>query len=76
MEDTTKVLLLIRSYQTNGYLKANIDPLNLDISMKNDELIRIYQNRTTLDFKTYGFTDADLDREFLIHTDQIKVKKY
>ena len=73
MEDTLKVLLLIRSFQTNGYLKANLDPLKLDISQKNDQLIRIYQNLTTLDYKTYGFTEEDLDREFMIYTDKITV---
>jgi 2-oxoglutarate dehydrogenase complex dehydrogenase (E1) component-like enzyme len=69
MEDTMKVLLLIRSYQTNGYLAANLDPLN----MENDEHVSIFQNRVTLDFKNYGFTEEDLDREFMIYTDQIQV---
>jgi 2-oxoglutarate dehydrogenase E1 component len=73
MEDTLKVLLLIQSFQTNGYLKANLDPLNMDIRQKNVQLIPIYQILTTLDYKTYGFTEEDLDREFMIHTDKITV---
>ena len=68
-----KVLLLIRSYQTNGYLNASLDPLNMDSSQKNEQFLRIFQNRTTLDYKNYGFVEEDLDREFVIHTDKIAV---
>lgn len=74
MEDTMKVLLLIRAYQNNGFLNANIDPLKMDMSQKNESFKKIYQNRVTLDYKNYGFTDEDLNREFIIFTDKITVK--
>lgn len=57
----------------NGYLAANIDPLNMDISLKNDQLVRVFQNRVLLDYKNYGFKEEDLDREFSIFTEQIQV---
>ena len=73
MEDTMKVLLLIRSYQSNGYLNADLDPLKLDIKTHHEQFKKIYQNRVTLDYQNYGFTEKDLDREFTIYTDKLTV---
>ncbi len=54
--DSIRALMLIRSYRVRGHLHARLDPLGL---------ARIDQH-PELDYRTYGFTDADLDREIFI----------
>ena len=48
--------MLIRAYRARGHLHANLDPLGLE-APKNEE---------ELDPRTYGFTDADLDRPIFL----------
>ncbi len=63
-DDATKVLIrehlrlimLIRAYRVRGHLIARLDPLGLSHKAHHPEL----------DFHSYGFTDADLDREFYL----------
>ncbi|KAJ3123161.1 Squalene epoxidase, partial [Nowakowskiella sp. JEL0407] len=53
-----KVQLMVRAYQVRGHHLARIDPLeiiNADI-----------QNAPELDYKHYGFGEADLDRKFFL----------
>jgi 2-oxoglutarate dehydrogenase E1 component len=54
--DSIRALMLIRAYRIRGHLVADLDPLN----MRNEEL------HHELDPKTYGFTDADMDRPIFI----------
>jgi 2-oxoglutarate dehydrogenase E1 component len=54
--DHLRVVMLIRAYRVRGHLLANLDPLGLAGSKHHPEL----------DPKTYGFSDADLDREFFL----------
>ena len=54
--DSIRALRLIRAYRINGHLIANLDPLN--IAKKNYH----YE----LDYKSYGLTDDDLDKEIFI----------
>ncbi|XP_021771281.1 2-oxoglutarate dehydrogenase, mitochondrial-like [Chenopodium quinoa] len=56
IQESMKLLLLVRAYQVNGHLKAKLDPLNLDH--------RVVPEVLSPEF--YGFTEADLDREFFI----------
>ncbi|KAK9741391.1 hypothetical protein RND81_03G102100 [Saponaria officinalis] len=56
VQESMKLLLLVRAYQVNGHLKAKLDPLNLDQRWVPEVL--------TTNF--YGFSDSDLDREFYI----------
>lgn len=56
IQESMKLLLLVRAYQVNGHLKAKLDPLNLDQR----------QVPEVLNPEFYGFTEADLDREFFI----------
>ncbi|XP_021295901.1 2-oxoglutarate dehydrogenase, mitochondrial-like [Herrania umbratica] len=56
IHESMRLLLLVRSYQVNGHLKANLDPLCLEEREIPDEL----------DPAFYGFTETDLDREFFI----------
>jgi len=52
-EDSIHALQLIRAYRARGHQIANLDPLG--ISKK--------ENHPELDYRTFTFTEADLDRE-------------
>jgi 2-oxoglutarate dehydrogenase E1 component len=54
--DSIRVLILIRSYRVRGHLLADLDPLGLEHREDHPEL----------DYRTYGFSDADLDRPIYI----------
>ncbi len=54
--DTIRALMLIRSYRVRGHLKANLDPLGLEIPKEHPEL----------DPRTYGFDENDWDRQIFI----------
>uniref|UniRef100_A0AC34G7T8 2-oxoglutarate dehydrogenase E1 component N-terminal domain-containing protein n=1 Tax=Panagrolaimus sp. ES5 TaxID=591445 RepID=A0AC34G7T8_9BILA len=60
LEDHLKVQLLIRSYQNRGHNIADLDPLGINSADLDDTIPRELE----LDF--YGFTEKDLDREFLL----------
>ncbi|MEE8352654.1 MAG: 2-oxoglutarate dehydrogenase E1 component, partial [Rhodospirillales bacterium] len=55
--DSLRALMLIRSYRVRGHLLAKIDPLQLDVREDHPEL----------NPATYGFQDADMDREIFIN---------
>jgi 2-oxoglutarate dehydrogenase E1 component len=56
--DSVRALMLIRAYRMRGHFHAKLDPLGLEPARDHEEL----------DPRTYGFTDADLDRRiFLDH---------
>ncbi len=54
--DTIRALMLIRSYRVRGHLKANLDPLGLEIPKEHPEL----------DPRTYGFDENDWNRQIFI----------
>ena len=54
--DSIRALRLIRAFRVNGHLIANLDPLGIAIKDYHPEL----------DYKNYGFTDNDLNREIFI----------
>jgi 2-oxoglutarate dehydrogenase E1 component len=54
--DSVRALMLIRAYRVRGHLHANLDPLGLEPPKDSEEL----------DPRSYGFTDADLDRKIFI----------
>ena len=54
--DSLHALMLIRSYRVRGHLAATLDPLGLHEKSDNTEL----------DYRSYGFTEADLDRKIFI----------
>ena len=54
--DSVRALMLIRSYRVRGHLSCHLDPLELQTPTLHAEL----------DPKTYGFTEADLDRRIFI----------
>lgn len=55
--DSVRALMLIRSYRVRGHLIASFDPLGLEGKKYHPEL----------DPKTWGFTDADMDRPIFIN---------
>jgi 2-oxoglutarate dehydrogenase E1 component len=64
ISDHVKILQLINAYQFKGHEIANLDPLNLDAEYKQHGRIRQNAPPPDLDYKYYGFTEADLDKEF------------
>jgi 2-oxoglutarate dehydrogenase E1 component len=54
--DSIRALMLIRAYRARGHLHANLDPLG----------IAAPNNEEELDPRTYGFSDADLDRPIFL----------
>ncbi len=54
--DSIRALRLIRAYRINGHLIANLDPLNISKKDYHPEL----------DYKSYGLTDNDLEKEIFI----------
>ena len=55
--DSIRALQLIRSYRVRGHLEAGLDPLGLDKRGHHPEL----------DYRSYGFTERDLDRQIFIN---------
>src|SRR5215813_11477177 len=55
--DSIRALQLIRSYRVRGHLEADLDPLGLDKRGHHPEL----------DYRSYGFTERDLDRQIFIN---------
>ena len=54
--DSIRALMIIRAYRIRGHLVADLDPLGMRDGTPHPEL----------DPKTYGFTDADMDRPIFI----------
>ena len=55
--NSIRALQLIRAYRVRGHLEADLDPLGLDKRGPQPEL----------DYRTYGFDEADLDRDIFIN---------
>lgn len=70
--ELNKVVLLIHSYQRYGYLNANLDPLNLNlINCPESHLLNLQRFRQKLEYENYGFSEQDLEKEFVIYTPEI-----
>ena len=54
--DSIHALMLIRAYRIRGHFHAKLDPLELEPEKNEEEL----------DPRSYGFTDADLDRKIFL----------
>ena len=54
--DSIHALMLIRAYRARGHFYANLDPLGLEP----------HKDEVDLDPRSYGFTDADMDRKIFI----------
>lgn len=62
IQESMRLMLLIRSYQISGHSIANLDPLALDER----------EMPISLDPSLYGFTEDDMDRDFFIGTWKMK----
>jgi 2-oxoglutarate dehydrogenase E1 component len=54
--DSIRALMLIRAYRIRGHFHAKLDPLGLEPEKSEAEL----------DFRSYGFAEADLDRKIFL----------
>lgn len=54
--DSMRMIMMIRAYRVRGHLNASLDPLGMNPGQYHPEL----------DPRTYGFSDADMDREFFL----------
>jgi len=75
--ESYKIMLLIRSYMTMGHLIADLDPLKLKDTYKHfstfaEKFKEPDSNlKRLVDYKFYGFTEADLDREFYVDAPEL-----
>jgi len=46
-----------------------LDPLNLESIEEKKKQFKEYEKLDTLDYRNYGFSEADLDRDFMIKTE-------
>lgn len=58
IKDHMKVQLMVRAYQVRGHQLASLDPLEINYTHS--------KNVPELSFQHYGFTEADLDRQFYL----------
>jgi 2-oxoglutarate dehydrogenase E1 component len=54
--DSIRAIMMVRAYRVRGHLIANLDPLGIEINAYHPEL----------DPASYGFTEADMDREIFL----------
>lgn len=71
-EEMVRLHMLLRSYMTHGHLIADIDPLNLkEVYKDSPSLAKKFRFPDAkllalLDPSHYGFTEADMEREFAV----------
>ena len=54
--DSIRAIMMVRAYRVRGHLLATLDPLGIEINTPHSEL----------DPASYGFTEADMDREIFL----------
>jgi len=77
LRDAYKIMILIRAFMTHGHLLADVDPLQLQETYKNFPSYAAkfklpdQEHKKLVDFRTYGFTEEDLDREFYVDAPEL-----
>jgi 2-oxoglutarate dehydrogenase E1 component len=71
VQDTMNLSVLVRAFQSNGYLAADLDPLRMESEEELKKIFAEFTKISTLDYRNYGFNEADLDREFNLQTGMI-----
>lgn len=72
--DSNRVVNLIRTYQRLGIFRAKLDPVNIPNEYQSISLVELKQkmeNRLSLEY--HGFTSNDLEKEFIVYTENIEV---
>lgn len=70
-------MLLIRAFMTHGHMLADVDPLELHKTYKHfptfAHKFKFPEERLTklVDYKNYGFSESDLDREFFVDAPEL-----
>lgn len=54
--DSIRAIMMVRAYRVRGHLMANLDPLGIEVNSHHPEL----------DPSSYGFSDADMDKEIFL----------
>ncbi|MEQ1706158.1 MAG: 2-oxoglutarate dehydrogenase E1 component [Rickettsiales bacterium] len=54
--DSIRAIMMVRAYRVRGHLLANLDPLGIEVASPHPEL----------DPRSYGFSDADMEREIFL----------
>ena len=71
------MIMLIRAYATHGHMLADVDPLQLYQTYKHfpnfAKKFKLPQTgvKDLLDYRAYGFSDADLNREFYVDVPEL-----
>jgi len=70
VDDAINLFRICRAYMAYGHNHANLDPLNIEQAYANvPSMLMKYrctnaQSEAILDYKTYGFTEADLEKTY------------
>jgi 2-oxoglutarate dehydrogenase E1 component len=78
VQQSQKLMMLIRAYMTHGHMLADLDPLKLfeTYNKQFPQLASKFKLPRTglgelLDYKSYGFSEADLDKEFFVDVPEL-----
>lgn len=65
-DETIRLMALIRAYRHRGHLIADVDPLQMDTELHFAEKRK---SKRELEPSFFGFSEVDLDREFVVTTE-------
>lgn len=66
-QDTIQLMSMIRAYRHRGHLVADLDPLKMSRQTQRGDSQDPFKIRRESEPSHYGFTEADMEREFVVH---------